>query len=156
MQDAACVCGSGRKYKRCHGSAGDTLINPTVDTLLDWVEEELSDDLKLGLEEFSAAAGLETLGGRAELAGLEWVIHDRPLADGRTPAETFVDEAELSPAERERAEWLAASRLSLYRVCELQPGEWLELENVASGRRLHVVDPLLSRSAARGNARNGR
>ena len=147
-----CVCGSGRPHARCHGARGDTLVAPTADDLVAWAEEELFEELEAAREEFASAGGLDgSLGERAELLGLEWAILDRPLTDGQTPAEAFAQEGELSPAERERAEWLARARLSLHRVVALAPGEWLELEEAGSGRRLHVVAPLASETAAIGD-----
>jgi len=150
---ALCVCGSGRPYRRCHGTGGDTLVEPTVTRLLNWVDEELSADIEAARVEFVAASArkMDALGDDAEMLGLEWAVHDWTLADGRTPAETFAAEAELSPAERERALWLVDAKLSLYRVLAVKDDEWLQLEEIGSGRQLHAVSPRGPEGVVRGD-----
>lgn len=81
-------------------------------------------------------------------AFLEWYALERPLADGRLPAERFLAEEKLDDMEGRWAHALATSHRSLFEVREVRPGE-IVLDDLLSGgaftvterRRLPGVEP---------------
>jgi hypothetical protein len=78
-----------------------------------------------------------------------WLLIDRELADGGTPARLYSELPDLTSGERRMAERIAASRLGLYRVREVERGAWIELESVLDGSTTRVTSPNVSGEAAR-------
>jgi hypothetical protein len=70
---------------------------------------------------------------------------DREVVAGGTPARLYSKLPELSAGEREMAARIAASRLGVYQVTDVEPGVWIELEKVIGGASTRVVSPHVSR-----------
>ena len=64
-----------------------------------------------------------------------WFHNDRELPNGGTPAERYAARLDLPAEEREAAERIASANLGLHRVLAVEPGHWIELGDVVSGRR---------------------
>ena len=80
---------------------------------------------------------------------LGWLLIDRRLACGDTPARRYAGLSELPARERWLAGRIAASRLGVHRVIDAEPGAWMELEDVLSGTRARVDSPNVSEVAVR-------
>ncbi len=78
---------------------------------------------------------------------LHWLLLDRELAAGGTPAQRYAARPELSAADREIAVRIAAARPGIQRVVACEPGSWLELEDVRCGERRRVRSATVSREA---------
>ena len=91
-----CLCGSGRKYKRCCGATGEAAPaseerehGQLVDEVTGWADRDSPGELR--------AALLEYLGDRREITEDEencaaaWFLHDRELPGGQTPLERYAD-----------------------------------------------------------------
>ena len=85
-----------------------------------------------------------------------WFHYDRRLPDGDTPAERYARRPELDADERAAAERIASARLGIHRVVEVQPGEWILLEDLASGDRTTVASSNVSLDAMRWDLLIGR
>ena len=85
-----------------------------------------------------------------------WFHNDRELAGGGTPAERYAARIDLPIAERDAASKIASARLGLYRVLSVEPGRWLELEDIFDRRRIEVTSPHVSREAVRWDILLGR
>jgi hypothetical protein len=114
------------------------------------------------------AAALELLGQVATLhernacaALIEWCWLDRRKATGRRgPRETLAERqlrrGGLSAAERTLLEAMVVEPVSLYRVATIEPGQWLELEDLLRGGKLRLDDRSLSSCAVPGMALSAR
>lgn len=80
---------------------------------------------------------------------LGWLLIDRPLACGHTPASVYAGLPELPERERWLAGRIAGSRLGVHRVIDAEPGAWIELEDVLTGTRARVDSPVVSLAAVR-------
>ena len=80
---------------------------------------------------------------------LAWLLIDRRLACGDTPARLYAGLTELPTEERRLAERIAASRLGVHRVIDAEPGAWMELEDVVTMTRVRVDSPNVSFAAVR-------
>ncbi|HZE05946.1 MAG TPA: hypothetical protein VE127_12015 [Solirubrobacteraceae bacterium] len=93
------------------------------------------------------------LDASADLTGPElfhsWFHSDRPLADGRTPAQRYADRPDLDREERVAAAHIAAARLGIHRVIDVAPAEWIELEDIADGARHRVLSRNVSQEVVR-------
>ncbi len=78
-----------------------------------------------------------------------WLLLDRPLACGDTPARLYAELSELPPRERWLAGRIAASQLGVHRVIDVEPGAWMDLEDVLTGTRVRVDSPNVSVDAVR-------
>jgi hypothetical protein len=113
----------------------------------DWSSKVLGDEITVALEEF---VGPERVMDDADIQIFAtWFHNDRELAGGGTPAERYAARPDLSATEQEAASRIAAARLGLYRVLAVEPGRSLALEELASGRRVEVRSPHVSREAVR-------
>jgi hypothetical protein len=116
-----------------------------------WALARFRDELGGSLKEHMDARGV---GGEERPAvdedlslALCWLLIDRELATGGTPARLYSQLPELSTGEREMAARIAASRLGVYRVTDVEPGVWIELESAISGASARVASPHVSREA---------
>jgi SEC-C motif-containing protein len=153
-RNAPCPCGSGRKYKRC---CAELLEHPeriakqhdAVGTRIQkWAFEQHREAMHDGLAEIVAGHKDVVLGDLdvALIAG--WVLNDRQLPGGGTPAERYAAREDLSDQERDIARRIAAARLGLLRVLRVMPGRWIELQDLAHGSTLvRVISHDVSRSA---------
>ena len=103
-------------------------------------------------EEWSEKAGRvfddDPLYEERTTAFLEWYALERPLADGRVPAERFIAQERLEDLEGRWAHALATSHRSLFEVREVREGEIVLDDLLAGGafavterRRLPGVEP---------------
>ncbi|MGA2165038.1 MAG: SEC-C domain-containing protein [Solirubrobacteraceae bacterium] len=152
-----CPCGSGLKYKRCCLRRGDDIALDALEAervwgrMQSWAFDRFGDELHGPLQAHMDARGV---GGEERPANehdlslaLCWLLVDREVAAGGTPARLYSQLPELSADERELAARIAASRLGVYRVTDVEPGAWIELESVIAGVDVRVSSPLVSREA---------
>jgi len=79
-----------------------------------------------------------------------WLLIDRGLDDGGDPpAQRYAELPGLSGTERDVARCIARSRLGLHRVTDVEPGVWIDLENVLDDSRTRVTSPNVSQDAVR-------
>lgn len=156
-RNARCPCGSGLKYKRCCLRRGDDLALDALEAervwerMQSWARERFGEELTEALKEHMDARGV---GGERRPAfdedlslALCWLLIDRQVAAGDTPARLYSRLPEISAAEREMAKRIAASQLGLYRVGGVEPGAWIELDNVIGTSSTQVTSPNVSRDA---------
>ncbi|MEK7285515.1 MAG: SEC-C metal-binding domain-containing protein, partial [Chloroflexota bacterium] len=158
-----CPCGSGKKYKRCHlgadvgepgGPTGAEPGGPTAPR-----ETAALHELDRGLADVMAGYARERFGeawlrfeldfADAEAASqlsLHWALYHLRVR-GRSVAGRFLAERGERLSGEERA-WLEAqsrSWLSIWEVQSARPGESLDLEDLLTGERRHVVEASGSR-----------
>jgi hypothetical protein len=76
-----------------------------------------------------------------------WMLNDRELPGGGTPAGRYAQRDDLAAGERDVARRIAAARLGLLRVVRVLPGRWIELHDLAVGGELvRVISHDVSRS----------
>ena len=166
-RNAQCPCGSGRKYKRCCLAAAEEhrraeyLEAEVGHRIQDWAIVELSDELDGALEEFCAAQ-TDRHGGDRSLSDADidlfsaWFHNDRVLPEGDTPAERYACRPDLDAGERVVAGRIASARLGLHRVITVEPGEWIQLEDLLSGNRVTVASATVSDEVTRWDLLLGR
>jgi hypothetical protein len=158
-RNAPCPCGSGRKHKRCclRRDADIALdareAEHVWDRMQTWALDRFGDEIGGALKEQLDARGAgtderPTLDEDLSLA-LCWLLIDRDVETGGTPAQLDSDLSELSVGERQVASRIAASGLGLHRVREAEPGAWIELEDLLDGRIVRVSSANVSREAVR-------
>jgi hypothetical protein len=111
------------------------------------------EELNAALVEHLRGRGVGTPGNPADeddlMLSLGWLLIDRPLACGDTPASLYAGLPELPERERWLAGRIASSRLGVHRVVDADPGAWMELEDVLTGTRARVDSPNASLAAVR-------
>lgn len=163
-----CPCGSGKKYKRCHLGADRAAGSGGA--------------ARSGSEPPAATAALHELDGRLasgmasyarERFGEAWLRFTRDFADaeatsqlslhwslyhlrvrGRRVVDRFLEERGDRLTREERA-WLEAQSrawLGIWEVQEAEPGASLDLEDLLTGERRHVLEASASRTLARREA----
>lgn len=158
-RNAPCPCGSGLKHKRCCLRREDEVALDALEAervwgrMQSWVLERFGDEIGASLKEHMDARGV---GGEERPANDEdlslalcWLLIDREVAAGGTPARLYSQLPELSADERGMAARIAVSRLGLYRVTDVEPGVWIELESVIGGPSVRVASPCVSCEAVR-------
>jgi SEC-C motif len=156
-RNARCPCGSGLKYKRCCLRRGQDVALDALEAervwgrMQSWALERFGEELTEALTEHMDARGV---GGERRPAfdedlslALCWLLIDREVAAGDTPARLYSGLPEISAPEREMAKRIEASRLGLYRVRDVEPGAWIELESVIGDSSDQVTSPNVSRDA---------
>ncbi len=158
-RNAPCPCGSGRKHKRCclRRDADVALDTREVERVWDgmqsWALDRIGDQIGGALKELMDARGV----GADERPALDedlslalcWLLIDRDVETGGTPAQLYSQLPELSVGERQAAARIAASGLGLHRVREVEPGAWIELEDLLDGRIVRVTSANVSRAVVR-------
>ena len=159
-RNAQCPCGSGMKYKRCclrreYEVGLDVARAEGVwGRMQNWALARFHDELVDSLKEHFDARGIGTserpvMDDDLSVA-LCWLLIDRPLADGGgPPALRYAELPAISKSERALARRIAESRLGVYRVRDVSPGAWIDLENVLTGARVRVSSPNVSGEAVR-------
>lgn len=152
-----CPCGSGLKYKRyCLHREDDVALDALEaervwGRMQSWALQRFGDELGEALKEHMEARGVgdeESPANDEDLSlALCWLLVDRELSEGGTPARRYSELPELNAADRAIVDRIAASRLGLYRVRDAEAGAWLELESVFDGGTTRVVSPNVSREA---------
>ena len=151
-RNAQCPCGSGLKYKRCCLAAQqrelrDARLEDDAGTRISgWAADTFAEEIEVALEEFGVPR--PALDDREFQIFITWFCSDRELAGGLTPAERYFTRADIDGHERDVAARIAAARLSLQRVRAVQPGRWVELEDVLCGCDLRVRSAGVSRGVA--------
>ncbi len=156
-RNAPCPCGSGLKHKRCCLRRKDYAALDALDAervwgrMQSWAFEQFGDELGGRLKEHMEVRGV---GGEERPANDEdlslalcWLLIDFEIGAGDTPAKLYAQQPELLAGERDLAVRIAASRLGVYRVTDVRPGSWIELENVIGGAGVRVASPRVSRDA---------
>jgi SEC-C motif len=152
-RNAPCPCGSGLKYKRCCLAAEsreretarfEDAVGKRIST---WAAKQFPDDLNAALEHFGGPE--PELDDRDLTIFATWFCSDRELACGETPAERYTSRPDIDAHERDVATRIAAARLSLQRVHDVEAGRWIELEDVLSGAAVRVRSGDVSREATR-------
>jgi hypothetical protein len=159
-RNAPCSCGSGRKYKHCCLAAEkrtesavrfDDAVGRRIQ---DWAAETFGEEIDRALEEYAPPE--RTMRDEDLQIFSAWFHNDRELPGGGTPAERYAARADLRAEEREAAERIASADLGLHRVLAVEPGHWIELEDVVSDRRTRVRSTDVSREAVRWDILLGR
>ncbi|MDA8288906.1 MAG: hypothetical protein M0014_10760, partial [Actinomycetota bacterium] len=118
-----------------------------------WAFDRYDEELAPALVEHLKGRGVGTTArpaGDQDMAlSSAWLLIDRPLACGDTPARRYAALSELPARERWLAGRIAGSRLGVHRVIDAEPGAWIELEDVLSGTRARVDSPNVSEVAVR-------
>jgi hypothetical protein len=116
-----------------------------------WAFERFGDELGGLLKEHMDARGVGGEGRPANDEDLSlalcWLLIDHETGAGDTPASMYARLPELPVGEREMAARIAASRLGVYRVTDVRPGSWIELENAIDGASVRVASPCVSQDA---------
>lgn len=159
-RNAPCSCGSGRKYKHCclavekRAASAARFDDAVGRRIQDWTAETFGEEIDRALEVYAPP------GGAMHDEDLQifsaWFHNDRDLPSGKTPAERYAARAGLAAEEREAAARIASANLGLHRVLAVEPGHWIELEDVVSGRRTQVRSASVSRDAVRWDILLGR
>jgi hypothetical protein len=154
-----CPCGSGRKFKRCCLVARDVAASDRRECeamwerMQRWAFDRFKEELHEAFADHLKGRGVGTVERPADeddmAASLGWVLLDRRLACGATPARLYAELPELPPRERWLAGRIAGSQLGVHRVLASEPGAWIELEDVLSGTRVRVDSPNVSLDAVR-------
>ena len=166
-RNAPCPCGSGRKYKRCCLAAAQEVQraarfdDEVGGRIQAWATQMLATEFGAAHEQFLAGESAQPSDGRTMSdADVElfsaWFHYDRRLSGGNTPAERYARRPELDANERAAAERIASAHLGIHRVVEVQAGEWILLEDLASGDRTTVASSNVSREATRWDLLIGR
>lgn len=159
-RNAPCSCGSGRKYKHCclaaeKRAASAALFDDAVGgRIQDWTADTFGEEIDGALEEYAPAD--RALCDEDLQIFSAWFHNDRELPGGGTPAERYAARLDLRAEEREAAERIASASLGLHRVLAVEPGHWIELEDVVFGRRTRVRSASVSREAVRWDILLGR
>lgn len=154
-----CPCGSGLKHKRCCLARKRDLRAEAAaaecvwQDMQGWALDRFGDELGAATKELMDARGVGTKDLPAVDEDLSlalcWLLIDRELACGSTPAQLYARRPELSASEHELALRIAQSYLGLHRVLEREPGSWIELESIIDGTRVRAASPNVSRAAVR-------
>ena len=119
----------------------------------DWAFDRFDKELAPALVEHLRGRGVGSAARPANdedmALSLAWLMIDRPLACGDTPARLYAGLSELPARERWLAGRIATSRLGVHRVIDAERGAWMELEDVLTGTRAHVDSPNVSEIAVR-------
>ena len=154
-RNAPCPCGGGRKYKRC---CADALKHPARvamshdavgERIREWAFEHHDDAIQAALAEL--VVGREGLViGDADVALIAtWTLNDRQLPEGDTLAERYARRPDLPAGERDVALRIASARLGVFCVERVQPGYWIELDELTGGPTTRVLSHDVSRSVRR-------
>lgn len=150
-RNAPCPCGSGVKFKRCCGaSARDHAAEVRRDERVgreteNWALANFGDEFRDVVGQVDRDLDGHPQG---DWILLHWLLLDRELSGGGTPAQRYAALPQLSDADREVAVRIAAARPGIHRVIACEPGHALELEDVLRGGRIRVHSDSVSRAAA--------
>ncbi len=154
-----CPCGSGSKYKRCCLNARDAAERDRLECekmwarMQRWAFDRFEQELGPALVEHLRSRGVGSAANPANdddmSLALGWLLIDRRLACGDTPARLYAGLPELPARERWLAERVAGSCLGVHRVIDAEPRAWMELEDVLTGTRSRVDSPNVSEIAVR-------
>lgn len=156
-RNAPCPCGSGRKYKHCHG--GQRIGHPLTERA-GWllakvgrfVQRPPQRDLLLGYGARRADTEEVRSGAAAQAVLSEPFVTDCAIHDGGGLADFLAERGDLLPAdERPLAEAWLDSRRGLFEVIEVNPGSGMRLRDLDDDREYDVLERRGSREAHRGD-----
>jgi hypothetical protein len=159
-RNCPCPCGSGRKYKRCclaekKRAAREARFDDAVGRRIqDWSAKVAGEDIGAALEEFIGPD--RTMDDSDMQIFATWFASDRELPGGGTPAKCYAARDDLPADEREAAARIANAKLGLHRVLAVEPGRWIELEDIVHGTRTRAQSANVSREAIRWDILLGR
>jgi SEC-C motif len=151
-RNASCPCGSGRKFKRC---CADIIDHPSLlageheavgNRIQAWGFKHHRDAIDAALREILADRENVVLDDVGISLIATWALNDRELPGGGTVAQRYAQRSDLPAAERDVARRIASARLGLFRVVSVQPGRWIELDDLAGGERARVMSHDISRT----------
>lgn len=150
-RNSPCPCGSGQKFKRCCLEAIDTAARVHHDhdrlgsDMLDWAHATHGDALE-GLVKRSSAVSPWRLRDADLQLRLTWAMSEGVPDDGGSPLATrYALRADISESDREIAARISGARLDLYRIRNVVPGGWVEIEQLDGSRApLRVVSASVS------------
>jgi hypothetical protein len=155
-RNAPCPCGSGRKFKRC---CADVLDHPqrvakehdaVGERIRAWAFQHHHDAIRAALADITAGHEDVVLGDADIELISTWALGDRELPGrGGTLAQRYARRPDLPADESDVARRIAAARLGLLRVVSVQPGQWIELDNLTGGGHVHVMSHGVSRAVRR-------
>ena len=145
-RNAPCRCGSGRKYKHCHGGADQPasrasgaspfhdLDRHLLSRMVAYARSRFGETLVAAQDAFADAEAAFQL-------FMPWSLYHF-LIDGRPVAEWFAADPEVRLTEAERA-WLAAQRaawLGIWEVIDVIPGQQMTMTDLLTGEQRVVVE----------------
>lgn len=135
-----CYCGSGKKYKKCH-IIHDEQINfkkGDIAYIVDWLaEQDFFQELTYNFAE--EIFGPNPTLVEAEIKAITETIIFEGDYQGFTPLEYFLENASLTEDQHQKySSWVRKSRFSLFQVLDLQPGKWVKVEDLLTGK-IHVI-----------------
>jgi len=167
-RNAPCPCGSGRKFKKCHGAAlppeAAALPAPERERLQravqllerdrrvhtelnDWCDRKLGPDwANAALDEFAGSPDTDLSEFDESFYG-HWLLHERPSASGKpTPARQWLEAQQARHAHRmdpdveALIDALATSRVGFWRIQDIEPGVGYTLHDLLSNHAAFVHD----------------
>jgi hypothetical protein len=151
-RNAPCPCGSGRKFKRCCADALDhsARVAKTHDAVGEriraWAFQHHQDAVDAALGEIIAGHEDVVLGDADIALIATWALNDRELPDGGTVAQRYAQRPDLDADERDVARRIASAHLGLLRVVSVQPGRWIELDDLVGSGMVRVMSHGVSRT----------
>ena len=127
-----CHCGSGKKYKKCHGGAAEAAVIAEVSKIgPQWVQRHLTALFK-SAQEKGSSFDERPLYAQTELFDLEVGLADSELLSKDKKQRELFSNLKQS---------LSQSALEPFEVIEIRRGYGLKLKGVCSGRTLNVDQP---------------
>lgn len=157
-----CPCGSGEKFKRCHGAERSAAVSKVIaDRHMEAASRAAHDQLTrldaAALAEVWGAAGAhpeEPRKGTEDLAEFieDWLIYDAPLGDDGRSLIAGVATTHPDASTRAAATALAESGgLRLMRVVAVTAGAWMEYEPYLGGQRVRITSARTSTQVTPGD-----
>lgn len=155
-RNAPCPCGSGRKYKHCHG--GQRIGHPLVDRagwLLAkvgrYVQRPPQQDLVMSYG--ALLAGTDDIRSREAVAAAisQPFVTDAAMFDGGALADFLDERGSLLPVdERELAASWVDTRVGLYEVTDVTPGSGMRMRDLADDHEQVVTERIGSHEVSPG------
>jgi hypothetical protein len=156
-RNAACRCGSGRKFKRCCQEALDNPAglakrhNTVGSRIQEWAGEFYADEIGCAFEELTAGR-MGVVLGEADLQLIgTWALGERELPEGRTIAQRYAQREDISAEERDIACRIAGARLTLLRVDGATHGRAIDAYDLTCGREVTVSSHDVSQAVQSGD-----
>jgi hypothetical protein len=112
-----------------------------------WAAAQFPDELSAAWERFGDS-GVGS-NDRDMTIFVTWFCSDRELTCGETPAASYAARPDIDAREQDVAARIAAACLRLQRVCSVEAGRWIDLEDVLSRVVVRVRSEDFSREATR-------
>jgi hypothetical protein len=111
-----------------------------------WGFEHRPEAIQAALAEIVAGQNEVVLGDADFALIAAWALSDRELPGGGTIAGHYAQRPDLPPEERDVARRIASARLGLLRVLSVQPGRWIELDDLSGEEPVQVLSHDVSRT----------